>query len=451
MSNVLNLKILNIIFALFVSALQLSAQAVDPQLTKKWFPGHYAKVNSGGAVGIDEWRIEPVKDNPYFVGYTMLIHWNSFEKEKDVYDFKVIYDAIRICERDKKKLMITFQDVVHSGGGNPYLPPYILSSPEFEGGYYSLVTDGDLGTGVLKSYPKMWVQPLRDRWNKYVTAVGKEFDNHPTLAAVTFSESSRAKPEPLLSQPGFSAAAMIEYFKQQNSAAAKAFPNTIVMQYVNYVRAGATEEMRDDMMKYIVETLNNGFGGPDIINFSKKAYVLKSTDFNDHYIKYNGIAPISVEAQRGAFMGGSAREVFDYGVKTVKLHFMPWATGSRDATTAYTIYDVIKVINDEKGKINSTPPLNIIKSTTGSFIEEKSGSSFIYPNPAENYVTLRVENNYKGNETYHLLDFTGKLIDSKKITSINTIIPIAHLGKGLYYVRIFGNSYPMEVFKFMKI
>lgn len=336
-----------LIFSLLLISSGLNAQ----ELTKKFFPGHYAKVNTGGGVGVNEWSIEPAKDNPYFVGYTMGIHWNSFEIERDSFNWKVIYDALTICERDNKVLMLSLKDVAHTGG-NPYLPDYMLT-PEYDGGFY-------YGTGDKeKGFPKIWLPKYLERWNNYIAKLGEEFDGNPRIAAITFTESARDKPDP---EPANFGVLLAEAFKAQNAAAVAAFPNTIVMQYYNYFRP-STPETRADMMSYIVETLKSGFGGPDLKNYSLDFEVLTSSPFSLFYPLYQGKAPISVEAQRGAFNGGSAREVFDYGVNEVKSHFFPWTMGVRDlSAAAYTIYDVIDVINAEQGRVNTTPPTNILKN-----------------------------------------------------------------------------------------
>jgi hypothetical protein len=335
------------IFSLLFNFTGLKAQ----ELTKKFYPGHYAKVNSGGAVGVNEWSIEPAKDNPYFVGYTMLIHWNSFEIERDSFNWKVIYDALAICERDNKVLMLSLQDVAHTGG-IPYLPDYMLT-PEFEGGYYIGSGDKD------KGFPKLYLPKYQERWNNYIAKLGEEFDSNPRIAAITFQESARDKPVP---EPPNLETLVLNGFKSQNATAAAAFPNTIVIQHVNYMRP-SSDASRAELISYIVETLKGGFGAPDVKNFSGGSEVLTTNAFSNFYPVYEGIAPRSCEAQRGAFNGGSAREVFDYGVNEVKNHFFPWTMGVRDlSAAAYTIFDVIDVINAEQGRVNTTPPRNILKN-----------------------------------------------------------------------------------------
>jgi hypothetical protein len=346
------LSIALLIIFLFQGLIQVKSQ----EALKKWFPGHYAKTGSNAKMGIEEGSIELIKNNPYFVGYTTNVFWNEIEVSRDVYDFSKIYELIRVADRDNKKLMLTLKDVVHSGGGNPYLPQYILSD-EYEGGYFSVTKPGDSGTGTLKSFARWWLPQYRERWEKYIRAVGKEFDNHPTIAVINFCESAR--PEPDEPGTGYSAENMIKFFKGQNTAAAEAFPNTVVIQYLNWMVI--SEEDRDEFMEYLVDDLKVGFGGPDIKNFSRGSEVLVTNRFSRYYLVYREKIPISVEAQSGAFRGGSAREIFHYAVDSVKVNFLPWTTSVRDSKNGFSFYDVIKVVNEEKGRVNADLPVYLKK------------------------------------------------------------------------------------------
>jgi hypothetical protein len=82
--------------------------------------------------------------------------------------------------------------------------------------------------------------------------------------------------------------------------------------------------------------------------------------FGSYYGKYRGIAPICVENQPSGYYGHDARAVFDYAVDQVGVHFLPWSAYTKK-DRAWTIFDAIEVINAEKGRINTTPPSNIVE------------------------------------------------------------------------------------------
>jgi hypothetical protein len=414
MNKYLIFSFIHFIFFLLFIITGLNAQ----ELTKKWYPGHYATVNSESGIGdTNPFLIEPVKDNPFFVGYKFLIKWSSFEIEKDVWDWTKIHNALAVCERDNKVLMLTLVDVSHTGGTPPF-PAYILTDV-YEGGYY-------LGSGDRKKiFPKIWLPQYLERWNNFISKLGEEFDSNPMIAAINFAESARDRPV------GVTETEIANAFKSQNAAAVAAFPNTIVFQYVNYLRP-SSETSRAGLMSFIVDTLKSGFGGPDVKNFVFNTEVLTSHAFSKFYSLYQGKAPICVEAQRAAFNGGSAREVFDYGVNEVKIHYFPWTTGVRDLKdAAFTIYDVIDVINAEMGRVNTTPPSNIIKVAVDVKAITPCNFTVI---PINN--KIRVEG-LKYGETLDVYTLSGSLHKSVNVVNDNFEVEVP---KGFYIVRSGHNS-----------
>lgn len=98
---------------LVVIALFFSVTANAQELTRKWFPGHYLKApsrNVSNPILIPS-NLDLVKDNPYFVGYSSLYFWKSFEPVKDQYDFSAVLADLATCEAHGKKLM--FQILNH--------------------------------------------------------------------------------------------------------------------------------------------------------------------------------------------------------------------------------------------------------------------------------------------------------------------------------------------------
>jgi hypothetical protein len=160
--------------------------------------------------------------------------------------------------------------------------------------------------------------------------------------------------------PGYNKEGHHKFITSMHNTAAKFLPNTIFFQYVNW---GFSNEDREVLMKHIVEVCGNGFGGPDIINMQPKRgelrYVLNNA-FGSYYRKYKNVAPLSVENQAPGYYGLDARTMFEYAVDEVGVNFLPWSIYNK-TDRAWTFNDALKVINEEKGRINSTPPANLIK------------------------------------------------------------------------------------------
>ncbi len=73
-----------------------------------------------------------------------------------------------------------------------------------------------------------------------------------------------------------------------------------------------------------------------------------------------------------------------------------------------------------------------------------------YPNPVSDFLTLKVENYDTESFSYKLFDANGKLMESKKVTGIETIISMANLLPNLYFLRVIDNQKEIITFKIIK-
>ena len=74
----------------------------------------------------------------------------------------------------------------------------------------------------------------------------------------------------------------------------------------------------------------------------------------------------------------------------------------------------------------------------------------VYPNPASDLLTLKVENYDKKSLSYKLFDANGKLLESKKVTGYETIISIANLLPSPYFLKVIDNQKEIKTFKIIK-
>lgn len=66
-----------------------------------------------------------------------------------------------------------------------------------------------------------------------------------------------------------------------------------------------------------------------------------------------------------------------------------------------------------------------------------------YPNPATDFVTLRVEsalNQHFQPFAYELFDMTGRVLEKKTISSSHTNIPMGHLAPATYFVKVYHSA-----------
>jgi len=74
-----------------------------------------------------------------------------------------------------------------------------------------------------------------------------------------------------------------------------------------------------------------------------------------------------------------------------------------------------------------------------------------YPNPATNYLLLKVDGVMKGQYIASLVDINGKLIETKKVEDIETRFDMSNLVISTYFVKVIRSSSPQQLVKTFKI
>lgn len=73
-----------------------------------------------------------------------------------------------------------------------------------------------------------------------------------------------------------------------------------------------------------------------------------------------------------------------------------------------------------------------------------------YPNPATDYLTLRIDEFDITNLSYQLYDINGKLLQHEKIISNQTIIVMSNLLPSSYFVKVSQGKKVVKTFKIVK-
>ncbi len=73
-----------------------------------------------------------------------------------------------------------------------------------------------------------------------------------------------------------------------------------------------------------------------------------------------------------------------------------------------------------------------------------------YPNPAIDLLTLEVDKPEDKDLYYQLYDATGKMLVSKKLDNIRTLIPMEEFPPAIYFLKITDNQQSVKVFKIVK-
>jgi hypothetical protein len=74
----------------------------------------------------------------------------------------------------------------------------------------------------------------------------------------------------------------------------------------------------------------------------------------------------------------------------------------------------------------------------------------VYPNPTTGYLNLEVETDNWIDLSFQLFDIQGKLLDTEKITSIQTSIDMSFFVSGTYFVKVTHHDKEIKTYKIIK-
>jgi hypothetical protein len=82
--------------------------------------------------------------------------------------------------------------------------------------------------------------------------------------------------------------------------------------------------------------------------------------------------------------------------------------------------------------------------------DDISLSVTVFPNPATDFLILKINSSSYFNSWYQLYDVNGNIIESKKIVSDLTNITVGNLTSATYFLKIIDNKAGIKIFKFIK-
>ena len=74
----------------------------------------------------------------------------------------------------------------------------------------------------------------------------------------------------------------------------------------------------------------------------------------------------------------------------------------------------------------------------------------VYPNPTSDFLILNVGNFELSTLNFELFDVSGKLLESKKITSSTETISMENLPSSTYFLKVTSNNEEVKTFKIIK-
>lgn len=304
----------------------------------KYNPGHYMLIWPDSTAAEEGEAIDIA--NSVFTGIQGRYSWRELEPSKGVYDFSKIEKDLAYLQSVGKRLVIQFETTRWASTALGF-PQYLVSA-EYAGGYFRRKS----GVAIAKKYN----EKVSARIEALMTALGARFDREPYVEAIVAGETSLGVT--VAQDPSTVTDYTVQGWKTEikavMSAAKRAFPNTTVIQYINYLdRAG---EQLVDIVNH-AKAIGVGIGGPDITPYDEAAMRV-------HYKYYPDLAgqvPLGTAVQWVNYTAknpmtqktNTVTDILEFGVDELHLNYFFWVIRS-----PYFLRDVVPLLEQRNAPIN---------------------------------------------------------------------------------------------------
>ncbi len=222
--------------------------AATSTVYKKWHPGFYIQVGAMDKEGVTEDKIFP-----RFRGVQVTYKWNELEPTKDQFDFSVIDKDLEFLSKHGKQLVLQIQTKAFGGSGS-FIPSYL--------------SDAEYGISTFKVkqnsfHPVMWNPLVVERLKALYVELGKRYDLHPNVEIVNLPETAPSIEQAEMKRTGYSVEKYAESLKINMQNLKNAFPNTVVIQFLNYPTSAIST------LAAYMKGNGIGLGGPDITPYNR--------------------------------------------------------------------------------------------------------------------------------------------------------------------------------------
>lgn len=145
------------------------------------------------------------------------------------------------------------------------------------------------------------------------------------------------------------------------------------------------------------------------------------------------------------------------GLKAQTIHQSINSSGGNIAGNGGKIsYSVGQVFYAVKGGHNGTASEGVQQPYEISVITETKETECInlkatvYPNPTSETLKLNIQNYEVSDLFFQIYDITGKLLEEKTITDIETTIDMGNKAKAIYFLRLYRHKQEIKSFKIIK-
>lgn len=211
-------------------------------------------------------------EDGHITGAQLKYTWRELEPERDRYELQPLLDDLAFLDKHGKRLFVQLQDVSFSE--EVLVPDYLRTDPAFSGGVarkYEYDGDDESKAQFEGWVARRWDPAVRARFVKLLDVLGKAVDgrieglNLPETS-VGFGESGKLHPS------GFTYKSYVEGVTTIMTAARKAFPRSVVIQYANFMPGEWLPWTDHGYLRAVyahAESLGVGVGGPDLLPHRK--------------------------------------------------------------------------------------------------------------------------------------------------------------------------------------
>jgi hypothetical protein len=128
-------------------------------------------------------------------------------------------------------------------------------------------------------------------------------------------------------------------------------------------------------------------------------------------------------------------------------------TNGTSGSVSYSIGQVFtQAISDTSGKVNQgvQQPIEIFINTGIDNKTIQLVNANVFPNPTQHILVLEINEKNLSTYSYILQDLSGKVIETKMITTDKTELQVAHLKSATYLVSILKGETIFKSFKVVK-
>jgi hypothetical protein len=122
-------------------------------------------------------------------------------------------------------------------------------------------------------------------------------------------------------------------------------------------------------------------------------------------------------------------------------------------TVSYSVGQVVYTTNTGSNGSVAQGVQQPFEISVVTSVEEAKGISLeivLYPNPATDFIILKIENCEIENLSYQLIDINGNLLLSNKVESNETNIAMSNRVSGTYFLNVTDNKKIIRTFKIIK-